>query len=378
MIPLGLSAAEKGALEDTLTGTHSVHVTVQVLDLEGHHIGDPVTDKLLSGQVNIDYAGAVTRSCTLSLLDPRRSLHFDSESPTDGALYVDRMVKVVYSVKAPRGNDWFDIPVFCGPISSMDRTNDVVNIEAQGKEILAQGAAWKTKVYKKGHYRVDVIKSILRDLAGETKFTFPEHSAKLPHDLSVGRESIPWHVARKIAKGMNMQLFYDGRGVARLRHHPASSQFTFKSGDGGSVLTPPQITYSTENLKNIVWVRGKGKVSVSRAAPHSHPLSPQKLGRNGVPRYLLDSVQDTTIRTRAEAVDVAKTRLNDALLSAIDVSFDAMSIPHLEPGDMVRVTTDDFSNAFRIHQMSIPLVVGGNMSVGYLANRSPHKRKIRR
>lgn len=377
MIPLGLTAQEVRDLHQTLTGNHSVNVTVQVLNLAGDRLGD-VSSRLLSGQVNIDDTKAITRSCTLSLYDSARSLHFDSDAPTDGALYVDRMIKVVYSVKAAGAIDWTDIPLFCGPISSMDRTDDVVNIEAQGKETLAMGVAWKTRTYKRNQYRTAVIRSILEDLTGETRFTFPSHGARLPADLSVARTSTPWFVARRLAVGVDMQLFYDGRGVARLRPKTTASAFTFDSGDGGSVLTVPQVTYSTENLKNIVWVSGAKKVSVSRSAPRSHPMSPWRLGRNGVPRFLLETVTDTSIRTNAEAVRVANSHLNDALLSAIEVSFDAMSIPDLEPGDVARVTTDDFSNSFRVHQFSIPLVVGGQMSVGYLTNRSPNKRRIRR
>lgn len=376
MIPLGLTAQEVRDLHETLTGTHSVNVTVQVLNLSGDRLAD-VSSRLLSGQVNIDDTKPITRSCTLSLFDSARSLHFDSDAPTDGALYVDRMIKVVYSVKEAGAINWTDIPLFCGPISSMDRTDDVVNIEAQGKESLAMGAAWKTRTYKRNQYRTAVIRSILEDLTGETRFTFPSHSARLPADISVGRTSVPWSVARRLAVGVDLQLFYDGRGVVRLRPKTASSMFTFASGDSGSVLTVPQITYSTENLKNVVWVRGARKVSVIRSAPRSHPLSPWRLGRNGVPRYLLEAITDTSIRTNAEAVRVANSHLNDALLSAVEVSFDAMSIPDLEPGDVARVTTDDFSNTFRVHQFSIPLVVGGQMSVGYLTNRSPNKRRIR-
>jgi hypothetical protein len=377
VIPLGLTSAQMVTLNNTLSGTHSMHVTVQILTLDGARLAD-VSDRLLSGQVNIDWGADVTRSCTLSLLDPNRALTFDSSSPTDGALYVDRMIQVVYSVKAPGTTTWTDIPVFCGPISKMDRASDVVNLEAQGKESLALGAAWKVQTYKRGAYRVDVIRSILRDLAGETKFTFPEHGARLPADLSVGRESVPWTVARDVSRGLGMQLFYDGRGVCRLRTRPASAIFTFQSGDGGSVLTTPQVTYSTENLRNIVWVRGAGTISVAKVAPYSHPLSPQKLGRNGVPRYLLEAVTEDTIRTAAEAGDLAAKTLNKALLSSVEVSFDALPMPHLEPGDVARVTTPEFSNSFSLTQLSIPLVVGQAMSINYLANVSPNVQRIRR
>jgi hypothetical protein len=132
-------------------------------------------------------------------------------------------------------------------------------------------------------------------------------------------------------------------------------------------------------MKNLIWVKGgipkgsKTAVSVYVAADKTHPLSPQRLGRNGVPRYLLEVIEDDTIRSKVEAEEKAGETLNDRLLQTVEVSFDAMPIPHLEPGDMVRIQTDEYSTSFRLREFSIPLVAGDSMSIGYVKNMAIRK-----
>ncbi|MET7741975.1 hypothetical protein [Streptomyces sp. NPDC005385] len=295
---------------------------------------------------------------------------------------MDRMIKVIYSVKVPQMNAWVDIPLFCGPVISMDRDDDVINVEAQGKEVLAKGAGWNTFTRKKNTNKVNVIKDILKDLAGENKFDFPELSNKLPSDYSLGRESIPWDSAKSLTSGLSRQLFYDGRGYCRMRSLPGTPVFTFKSGDGGTVLTAPKLSYDSSELKNVIQVKGgipkgsKTAVNVYVAAPSTHPLSPQKLGRNGVPRRLLETIEDDTIRTKAEATEKAGTTLNDRLLQEVSVSFDAMPIPFLEPGDLCRIQTEEYATTFRLRQFSVSLVAGENMSVGTIKKLAIRKGAI--
>lgn len=382
MIPLGLSAAQLADLNATLVSNHSLYVTVQALTLGGTRLAD-LSWRLLDGQVNVDATGTVTRSCSLSLLDPNGTMDFDSGSPSDGALYVDRMIQVNYSVRKPGGTQ-YTIPVFTGPITKLDRTNDVVSVEAQGKELLSMGSVWIPATYKKGSKKVDVIQNVLATRGGETKFDLPDLASALPKDYSIGRLNTPWGVARAIAQSMNQQLFYDGRGVARMRPLPAASVFLFKHGDGGSVTTVPQLSYSTDDLVNVVWVEGatpagaQNPVTAYATAPSTHPLSPWKLGRNGVPRYLMEVVQNSAVTNTTEATAYARTTLNDRLLQAVDVSFDAMPIPHLDPADMARLNTEDYSNAFRMSKYSIPLKAGASMSVGYLNKVSVRPRRVRK
>lgn len=382
MIPLGLSGAQHAKFNATLADTHSIAVRVQVLNLAGDRLSD-VSDRLLDGQVNVDADADITRTCSLSLLDPNRRLHFDSDSPSDGALYLDRMVRVVYAVKVPTVG-WVSCPVFTGPVTKLDREDAVVTVEASGKEVFAMGACWRPMTLKKGHNRIDAIRTILKERAGETRFSFPEGSARLPKDFALGRETVPWLAARRLARGIDKQLFYDGRGVARLRNHPEHVTFRFEAGDGGMVLTEPQVAYTTDEVKNIVWVRGgtpKGKkraVSYWKAAPRSHPLSPVRLGRNGVPRYLLEVIDDGHIRSVTEAKRVAESKLKQLLLEQVEVNFDALPNPQLDPMDLVRVKTDEFGMTFRLKQFSLPLGTGDAMSLGYVKRVSVDRGAIRR
>jgi len=169
---------------------------------------------------------------------------------------------------------------------------------------------------------------------------------------------------------MGRQLFYDGRGRARLRHRPNLVGLSFT---GGRYVTGPlKITYSS-GVVNAVEVIGavpkgaKRPVQATAVAPANHPLSPQRIGR-----YLLPDgkiIRDDSIKTTAEAQDVAAKRLADGLRQSVDVQFE--SVPgvgaFLEPGDLCHVDTDDGSVTFRLSKFSLPLVADDSnaMTVGY-------------
>jgi hypothetical protein len=273
--------------------------------------------------------------------------------------------------------------VFTGPVSKVDRSGDIVNVECQGKESLATNSAWLPMVIGKKTLKTDAIRRIMT-AAGETRFSFPEVPARLPHAVPIVRESVPWQVAKRIAHGMNRQLYYDGAGVLRLRSWAGNAVYTFRTGDGGSITTAPQISYSLENVYNTVWVVGgkpKGAKKpifyVARPDP-SHPMSPQRLGRNGHPRRLLLKIEDPTISSMAEARRLGERRLKDALRAHVEVTFDSVPVPHLDPGDLIRVSTAEFSHVYRLATYSLPLGTGGAMSVGYHKVVSSKKGRIRR
>lgn len=406
--PGELRRAETRAFEAALTEPHTVRVRVSVLDLDGEHL-DHLDAKLVDGQVNVDADAEVIRSASLTLFDPDHALHLDSDSPSDGALFLDRMLRVTYGVWVADLGDgsWVDVPVFTGPIVKLDRDVDVINVECHDKSVLAQGQCWRPLTIRRGTRKVAAIRTILAERAGETRFDLPDLPGRLDAPLSLGRLSTPWSRARRIARGLDRQLFYTAAGICRLRRWPGNVTWTFGAR---AVLTPPQLGYSTEDVRNVVWVRGgkpKGvrkrfdpipddpdtpkdeSVSVDEqvddvpdvmaevVAPRSHPLSPWRLGRNGVPRFLVHVLENDHIRTREDARRRAKRRLDDLLEEALDVSFDSMPVPHLEPGDRVRVSTGDWSMAFRLRQFSLPLVVGSPMSVGYHARVSVRRRRVR-
>jgi hypothetical protein len=366
VIPLGLSATELRALNTALTGHHSIRVRVGVRLLNGQTV-NYLTANLLDGQVNVDTtAGGVNRSATLQLLDPDRNLPFDSDTPDDAALFLDRMVHIVYDVNV--SGAWTSVPVFTGPVSKLDRAGDVITVEAQGKEVLASGACWRPLAIPKGTLKTDAIRRILSERSGEAHFDIPDLPGRLPKPLSLTRESAPWPAAQGLATSLNRQLFYDGDGTCRLRRWPGTPLWTFKAAE--SMLSPLQIGYSGD-VVNTVYVVGatpkgaKKPLTWTHIAPASHPLSPVRLARNGVPRYLLDEISDESIRSLAEAKDIAVRRLDDGLRQAVTVTFDALPVPHLEPGDLIRAVDDSGSVTFRLNTFSLPLTAGQPMTVGY-------------
>ena len=405
MLDLGLHRADRRAFHRALTDHHGIRVRVTVLNLEHEPLGD-LTNDVLDGQVNIDADAEVTRSLTVTFLDRRRTLDFDSDSPANGALYANRMLRVAYEVRVDAFGDWVNVPIFTGPVIKLDRTDDEVTVECQGKELLALAQAWRPMTIKKGTPKVDAIRRLLRERAGESRFDLPDMAEKLPKRVTIGRESQPWLVARKIAESMDRQLFYDGRGVCRMRRYPGNAGYTFNDGDGGDVLTAPQVAFSMDEVANAVWVKGgkpkHGKpknwadltdqekedlrkewdkergVRYFHTAPRSHPLSPWRLGRNGEPRYLLHVIDNDAIRSEKQARTIGRRVLHHKLRQLVEVTFDSLPVPHLEPEDRVRVHTDQLGMTLRVGQVSIPLKHDQAQSNGYLAKRSADRRRDRK
>lgn len=388
-----MSSATLEAFQSTLTMHHEIQVTVTIQNLNGDSLAD-VSGRLADGQVNVDATADVTRTCTVTLLDPDRALPFDSTAPTDAALFLDRMIHVVYGVLV--NGSWVRIPVFTGPVTKLSRSDTSVNVEAQGKEALSMGAIWFPMTLPKGMPKNTALSKLLRDHGGETQFSIPGSLARLSGPLSIPRSGRPWDFAQRIARSMNQQLYYSGDGVCRMRNFPGTTLFTFTDqGDHPSVLSRPQISYSLDDLANIVDVTGrqpngpatvKGGTEAVMAAAHytavapaSHPLSPFKLGRNGVSRYLLGPngpIQDDTVGTIGEAKDLATLRLAQSLLQAVDASFEAIPIPHLDPFDMCTLASTSASTTFAMQKYSLPLVTGPNMTVGFTRNLATRPRKI--
>lgn len=380
MYSLGLSAAEQRSYQDLLVSSHNIDIRVQVLNLD-MEVESDVSNFLLDGQVNVDAAADVTRSCSLELYDPNHNIALDSNSPLDGAMYLDRMIRVTYIVYNPNTLERYSIPIFTGPITKLDRTNTVINVECMGKETLAKRPSFKTKTYNKNLFRRNIIKEAMQSV-GERWFDFFNWDLRSTGTYSLVREGDVWAFAKSLSGGH--AFFYDGYGRLVLRPKRKGSMFTFKTGNKGSITTTPQVNYTSDNISNTVLVKGgvpKGKkeaVEYTASAPSNHPLSPASLRRGGEPGIILSVIEDTDIVKTEDAKARAERALNSALLQNVAVTFDCVPIPHLEPGDVVRVETDDFGANVIAEKFTIPLKAGASMSFGYNARRAVNKKKIRK
>lgn len=362
MIPLGLSATGLAAFTATLADHHAIRVSAAILTLDELVEAD-ISGQLTDGQVNVDYNAEVTRSARVTLLDPSGALSIDSRSPADASLYLDRMLQLTYSVAV--AGEWVPVPIFTGPITAVARNGDSLDVQAQGKEALALSQCWTPFTIRKGIYKTDAIRMVLSQQAGETRFSIPREASKMPVTLSLARGDQPWPLAVAIARSMARQLYYDGAGVCRLRGLPGTPLYSFT---GANLTSPLQISFDS-NVTNVVWVTGATpKISYTAVPPYSHPLSPHALGRNGVNRYLLTAINDANIRSVTEARRLAEQTLANGLLQSTTARFDALPVPHLDPGDPCTVATEQGAVTFRLSQFSLPLRVGQEMSVGYLRN----------
>jgi hypothetical protein len=376
--------AELLDLFETLLSNHILDVRLEMLDLDHNGLGK-IDHALVNGQVNFDLSGSnATRMLTADLLDPRGDLHLDKFNPSEGTMYMDRMIRCWYCVARMDGSKWYEIPLFTGPVTKVDRDEVMVSVEATGKEILANDTLLKGHTWKKGYVRNDLIRRILK-LAGEQHFKIANLGSKTgsPTSVSKGQSATtPIGMAKKLANAGGAVAFYNGLGEFQSRRRNTRSMFTI---DGKSIIESPQVGYDMTDFYNCVEVVGskpkhaKKKVHYTARAPKSHPLSPQSLKRGGVPRYRVLKVEDDTLKTNRQCKETAKRLLKAGLVEKVDVSMAIVVLAMLEEYDNVKINTDQFVGKATYRTGTVPLVVGdGNVqSFGYTKSVKP-ARTIRR
>lgn len=387
----GLGTSRLKYYNALIASNHSIVISVRVMNMNHAQISD-ISNRLVGGQVTVDASRDVTRSLSLTLLDPGSVLHLDSRSPDAGALFADRMLHIIYTVINPAGDYRASFPVFTGPITKMDRSGNLITLEAQGMETLGMTQQWSARTYKKGLSVSSVIRSILQSY-GEGWMSIPNTAHKLPRNVSVGGTEVqqtPWQIAKGLASSIGYQLFYNGNGYAIMRKVPGGAVWLFRTGSGGMVTSDPQIGFDTSNVINAVEVWGKkpdapkkGKTAKKQPnaraiAARSHPFSPWTLGRNGVARYIPQVIQSDSYTTNSQCLAAARAALARGLLQSTTVAFDALPLPNLEELDVVRVQNDKFASNFRVSQFAIPLTSESDMTVGYVKNLTPSINAVRR
>lgn len=385
----GRSVAKQREFNTLLCSHHSIEVTLTLLNLNMQEVpGGDLTARLEDGQVVVDAEKAVTRALDVDLLDPTGALHLDSDSPSAGALFADRMIRVKYTTINPTGDKRYTTAVFTGPITKLERNGIVLKVECQGKEVFGLAPTWKEKTWKKGVRATTVIRVLVRDYMGENHYRIPNKKRKLPRNVSVGGDKTPWETAKRVAAMIGYHLYFDGMGVCRMRKMPSSSAFTFKDGPGGSVKTEPEVGYDINNVINAVEVWGKKPTKAQKkkgkkrsharvVAGRSHPLSPWKLGRKGGPRYIPLIIEDDSVTSNKEAKRRARRELKRGLLESVDVAYDILTFPHLEEMDIVTVKTSKFSAKHRLKQFTVGLRSSADSSMGYVKNVKPRVSTIR-
>jgi len=384
VIDLGLRHAQIRDLLALLQSPHQISISLALMDMNHRFLTD-MSDRLLTGQVNFDTTADVVRSADLNLVDPRGTLSINPDSPEDGAVFINRMIRITYSVGDPLGERWYHIPLFTGPIVKLERNDITVQVYLEGKERLAFANVSNPKNFRSGASVTRILKFVIEDVIGENRYGLRSLKKKVNKNISISRESVPWDLIKKFTKSVGLHPFYDGRGVLRCRRLGARSVFLF---DDDWIVDRPDFTYDPTSIVNSVIVVGgkpkgsKNKIRVRKDADNNHPLSPRRLGRTNksgdlVPRFYQKVIEDSNVKTKRSARARAKRELRVGLLQGIDIQATVLPMPLLEEGDIYRLRTDDTDVQARMSKWSIPLTHEGTMSLGKVKRVSLRSRRRR-
>lgn len=363
------SDEEYAAWLDALTHTHEREISVRVMTL-AHKTVSWINDRVLDGQVTIDVQNReCTRVANLRLLDPSRSMGMEPDSPSSLPIHLRRMVQIHYRVKVP-GYGWVACPVFTGPVVDFDRDGAEVSIVAEGKERLALGSFGRTHSWAKKRKKVTVIREIL-ELAGEapSRIHLPPKNNTLSKPFNVSRTDKPWVQARKLARSMNMELYYDGRGHVRMRRTPSHPVRPHIDSDwllsGVRVDRPKIEAYNGWIVLGDNPPGNKPRVSSALIGlPENHPFSAQSLARNNKPFWRIRQEERSQVKTKKRCNEIARKLRDEHIEANAQVSFDMLPLPNIEEWDLLRAVDPLVgSQRVRVRQATIPLV-GGAQTIG--------------
>lgn len=384
VINLGISSCERKSLARAFGLPHRIRRSVRILDLD-HRLVSDVTDLFVDGQVNIDRTASVTRSATVSLFDPKHLVGIDTTSPNAGIVSPRYLLQLHRGIYVDELSKWVDIP--CGVLwfTKPSRQGYTLSIEAQGKEAIAQYPTAKQISFTASANKMAAIRTIMGSI-GETRFRLDATTERMGKAFVVDLSMTPWAACKKIADSMGRQLFYDAEGYLVCRARPANAVFTFRMGDGGTVRSDPQFTYSDGVVYNYVRATGatpEGKNDPISASSHVGSTHPLYITRHGQFVPLRADASNDKLKT----VSAVKSLADDQLAKLIDdsqsASWDSAPVWHIEEGDPVVLTDaldDDGSDASfalttLMGSLSIPLGLG-NQSNGLARRVSRSRRRV--
>jgi hypothetical protein len=393
-----------------IRNTQLIRYVLTTFDENDHELGSltlPHDSSLISGQRDIDTSdsSSPTRSLTIDFVDQHSEIALHPNDPAEAGIFLNRFIEVRRGVYVGHLQRWVDVPVFYGPITKFTRDQEQSHIEAKGKELLflTPHLMWTVKSFKKGEKITDVIKAIMRE-KGERRFDIPEIDQPLPKHLSVSRHQEPWPVLQRLAKSLNRQLYYDGRGVAKLRQFPANPVYTFHDGEQGTLIGRPSFSFDHETVRNLVEVLGpkpsgkkQHRIRAVARLPEDNILSPESLAWNGQPRFLVESIdinapspssksdsakkkasnQEALIHRQKYADDLSKRRLRELSMDELTVTADMVPMGDLEEFDIIGLEWEGDHFEARLKQSTLPFT-DENMTIGYLKRVSIHHRMRRR
>lgn len=386
MMPLGITPTQRRQYHERLLMPHDFRVELDILHLDESPKGKLDAD-FIDGQVNLQRGGGVARTSTFTIRDPGHSLHLDDDTPFEGGVSFNRMVRVRHIVQMPWG-EVTAIP-FVGPMTKLTREGDIVTLECQDKAIIAmEGRPPMTR--RRGYNAVKAIRDFM-EATGERHFRFdvpPKiRKRRLHKPHSIGWTRSPWSVCTQIADDLGLQLVYGCDGFLLLRRVPETAAVEITDLD---LIGGVKIDYDRANIRNHVRVTGQipanKKTGLKKPRKFTEPvtargkffMAPGRMARNGAMGWLPLVIEDTSIKKHSRAVARAKAELDRATQLQVTASWSTLPFFDLDNGDKIRLTTPKGTLNTPLLEASIPLGLGGDASIGIQKPVSRARRSGRR
>jgi hypothetical protein len=372
--------AYKRALERS---TRTTKVKARLLKKNGKGLPSPLN--ISDGEIVVDASSRdqALMTCHLSAFDPERRFKVSHTLRSSGDSWLSKMVEVrvgiwVYDLDGDTGG-WVWTPEFTGPIVTVAREGDMVEIDCASKDIdNLPPAHFKRAFSVKRHTKVHkAIKAILRE-RGEAKFRLKATTKRLKKSKTYPRNENTWPMKaiHSLADMVDDQFFFDGAGVAVTRNKPKNPVWSFRDED---LMDYPSDSLSRADLVNMVVVKGGGErkrvddqkrpPTATRQLKRGHPLSSYAMTDGKRPLILFRTFDN--IRKRSVLKQRAKDILKRKAHLDQELAFSVRYIPGLEPLDVVKVR----GKRVRLRRFTKPLNLDGAMEINWTGNRVPMVRR---
>lgn len=351
------------AFEEAVKTSHRLATSAVVTD----SAGTATTVEIIDGTVTLDQTAAVRGRCDVTIVDDGTlGLVPDSASSllapygneitlSRGVMFSDGTTELVslgvFGIREAEITD--EAGSLMVRLTGLDRAQRLVEARFEEPYQVTSGTNVKT-----------AIESVLgAAMALTTDLTATDLTT--PTTLIAQEGDDRWAFAQSMATAVSMRLYFDGDGVLVLAPDALSTPvLTIAEGEAG-VLIQASRRWTREGAFNRVIATGENTgetAPVRGVATDDNPLSPTyyfgSFGR--VPRFYSSPL----LATDDQAAAAAQTILNRQLGTTESVSFGALVLPQLEPGDTVRITRErsGINEDHLIDSLTLPLSATGTMT----------------
>lgn len=242
-------------------------------------------------------------------------------------------------------------------VNTRDYTKKMLNSKLEKSLSFAQGTP------------LEVVIASLAANTGITKMKIPASNKTLPARVDLERSTPRWAPAKDICNTNNFELYFDAQGYLTMRPFldPSFSPIahTFKTGkmsDGGNLVAFERSTNDSELFNHVV-VTGErstdGLLPFFGEAKNTTSGSPTRIDRIGDRMYPFSS---TYFESDAQCLETAQNLLKLKSLESYEISFNSITYPWLEVGEIVELLDPDRleidPTRFLLDTLSIPMGLG--------------------